>query len=67
MKIIDLKPIYDTWIQYPENDFKRYFIYFAGQHLRSNISLLHRRYIILFCSIFLFLAEFVLLGLSVLV
>ncbi len=49
--------LYDPWIQYSEEDFKRYFVYYAGKHMEMNASLLAKRYRLLSGVICLFVLE----------
>lgn len=57
--------LYDSWIQYSEEDFKRYSIYYAGKHMKMNASLLARRYRLLSGVILLFVLEALLFGAAV--
>ena len=57
--------MYNTWIQDKEEDFKRYFIYYAGKHFNQNNELLRRRYNLLIASIIFFVLAVVFFGVSV--
>ena len=57
--------LYDPWIQYSEEEFKRYFIYYAGKHMEMNASLLAKRFRLLSGVILLFVLEALLLGAAV--
>ena len=57
--------LHDSWIQYSEEEFKRYFIYYAGKHMEMNNLLLAKRFRLLSGVIFLFALEVLLLAVAV--
>ena len=66
VEIVSPTTLYDHWIQYTDDDFKRYFIYYAGKHMEANVSLLEKRHRLLRWAICLFFLEALLSGVAVL-
>ena len=54
IKLMSPTTLYNSWIQYTDEDFKRYFIYHAGEHMAANVSLLEKRHRLLRWVICLF-------------
>ena len=66
IKLVSPTTLYNFWIQYTDEDFKRYFIYHAGEHMAANVSLLEKRHRLLRGVICLFVLGALLWGVAVL-
>ena len=66
IKLMSPTTLYNSWIQYTDEDFKRYFIYHAGEHMAANVSLLEKRHRLLRWVICLFVLGVFLWGVAVL-
>ena len=66
ISLVSPAELHRTWIQSPEEDFKREFIRHAGTHMDANARLLNKRYRLMCGVIFLLFLEALLFGVAVL-